>query len=151
MKTIFDKNTRAQLISRIEKLNNENKGQWGKMNVYQMTKHLNKWNQWVLGIDNNIPYKHAFLGKLIGKMVLKSNTKNDKPMGKGAPAGSTFTIKEKSGDFEKQKQKLVELTEHYGHYNNPSFIHDFFGKMSEEQIGIFAYKHYDHHLRQFGA
>jgi len=151
MKTIFDKNTRAQLISRIEKLNNENEGLWGKMNVYQMTKHLNTWNQWVLGIDNNMPYKQGFLGKLIGKMVLKSNTKNDKPMGKGAPAGSNFTIKEKSGDLEKQKRRLVELTEHYGHYDNPDFIHNFFGKMSEEQIGIFAYKHYDHHLRQFGV
>ncbi|MBU3024743.1 DUF1569 domain-containing protein [Zobellia galactanivorans] len=151
MKTIFDTNARAQLIGRIEKLNNENEGQWGKMNVYQMTKHLNIWNQWVLGINKEMPYRQSFLGKLIGKMVLRSNTKNDKPMGKGAPAGSNFTIKEKSGDFEKEKRTLIELTEHYGHYDNPDFIHDFFGKMTKEQIGVFAYKHYDHHLRQFGV
>ena len=151
MKTIFDKNTRVQLINRIDKLNNENEGQWGKMNVYQMIKHLNIWNQWVLGIDNNIPYKQDFLGKIIGKKVLKRNIKNDKPMGKGAPAGSNFTIKEKNGDIEKQKRKLVELTEHYGYYDNPEFIHNFFGIMSEEQIGVFSYKHYDHHLRQFGV
>lgn len=151
MKTIFDPNIKLQLIKRIEKINADSKAQWGKMNVYQMIKHLNIWNQWVLGIDNNIPYKQDFLGKIIGKMVLKANTKNDKPMGKGAPAGSNFTIKEKSGDFEKQKQNLFDLTEHYGRYCNPDFIHGFFGKMTKEQIGIFAYKHYDHHLRQFGV
>ncbi|WP_067151454.1 DUF1569 domain-containing protein [Pseudotamlana agarivorans] len=151
MKTIFDQDNRKQLINRIEQIDKDSEAQWGKMNVYQMIKHLNKWNQWVLGIDNNIPYKQDFVGKLIGKMVLKSNTKNDKRMGKGAPAGSNFTIKEKNGDFEKEKKTLIELTEQYGVYNNPSFIHGFFGKMTKEQIGIFAYKHYDHHLRQFGV
>lgn len=151
MKTIFEKSMRDELISRVNALSENNKAIWGKMNVYQMTKHLNIWNQWVLGIDNNIPYKQDLLGKLIGKMVLKSNTKNDKPMGKGAPAGSNFTIKEENGDFEKEKKTLIKLTEHYEHYNNPDFIHGFFGKMTEEQIGIFAYKHYDHHLRQFGV
>lgn len=58
----------------------------------------------MLGIDNDILYKQDFLGKLLGKMVLKSNTKNDKPMDKGAPAGSNFIIKEKNGDFEKEKR-----------------------------------------------
>src|SRR5690606_14019540 len=151
MKTIFEKSTRDQLIHRVNSLNENNKALWGKMNVYQMTKNLNIWNQCVLGINNEIPYKQRFPGKLIGKMVLRSNTKNDKPLGKNAPAGSDFTSKEKSGDFEREKKTLIELTEHYRHYDNPDFIHDFFGIMSEEQSGIFAYKHYDHHLRQFGV
>jgi hypothetical protein len=41
--------------------------------------------------------------------------------------------------------------EAYANYSNPGFVHDFFGKMTDEQIGIFAYKHADHHLRQFGV
>lgn len=151
MKTVFEKSTRDELINRINSLNENNKAIWGKMNVYQMTKHCVIWHQWVLGLDNEIKYKHSFLGKLIGKMILKSNTKNDKPLGKNAPAGSDFIVKEKSGDLEKQKRTLAKLTEHYGHYDNPDFIHDFFGKMTKEQIGIFAYKHSDHHLRQFGV
>ena len=151
MKTVFEKSTRDELISRINSLNDNKKALWGKMNVYQMTKHCVIWHQWVLGIDNTIEYKQSFLGKLIGKMILKSNTKNDKPLGKNAPAGSDFTVKEKSGDFEKKKKTLVKLIEHYGHYDNADFIHGFFGKMTIEQIGIFAYKHSDHHLRQFGV
>jgi hypothetical protein len=105
----------------------------------------------VLDVDNNIEYKQTFIGKLFGKMVLKSNTKNDKPLGKNTPAGSDFIVKEKSGDVEKQKKTLIELIERYEQFNNSNFIHDFFGNMTKEQIGIFAYKHSDHHLRQFGV
>lgn len=151
MKTVFEKSTRDELINRINSLTEKKTALWGKMNVYQMTKHCNIWHQWVLGIDNKIEYKQNFMGKLIGKRILKSNTKNDKPLGKNAPAGSDFTVKEKSGNLEKQKMTLVKLIEHYGHYDNPNFIHDFFGKMTKEQIGIFSYKHTDHHLRQFGV
>ncbi|WP_282163228.1 DUF1569 domain-containing protein [Ulvibacterium marinum] len=151
MKTIFDKGTRDEIIERTNNLHSESKALWGKMTAYQMTKHCIIWNQWVLGIDNKIEYKQNFLGKLIGKMVLKSNTKNDKPLGINAPAGSDFIVKEENGDLEKQKKTLIELLERYENYDNPDFIHDFFGKMTKEQIGIFAYKHSDHHLRQFGV
>ncbi|WP_273566406.1 DUF1569 domain-containing protein [Maribacter halichondriae] len=151
MKTIFDKDTRDGLIERTNQLDSESKALWGKMNVYQMTKHSIIWNQWVLGVDNKIEYKQSFLGKLFGKIVLKSSTKNDKPLGKNEPAGSDFTVKEKSGDVEKQKHTLIELIEQYENYDNPDFIHDFFGKMTKDEIGIFAYKHSDHHLRQFGV
>ncbi len=151
MKTIFDKNIRDGLIERTNQLDSESKALWGKMNVHQMTKHCIIWNQWVLGVDNKIDYRQNFLGKLIGKMVLKSTTKNDKPLGKNAPAGSDFTIKEKSGDIEEQKKTLIELIEQYENYDNPDFIHDFFGKMTKDEIGILAYKHSDHHLRQFGV
>ena len=151
MKTIFDKRVRDGLIERTNQLDSESKALWGKMNVNQMTKHCIIWNQWVLDVDNNIEYKQTFIGKLFGKMVLKSNTKNDKPLGKNTPAGSDFIVKEKSGDVEKQKKTLIELIERYEQYNNSNFIHDFFGNMTTEQIGIFAYKHSDHHLRQFGV
>lgn len=50
-----------------------------------------------------------------------------------------------------EKEEWRELTKAYGAYNNPKFVHDFFGRMTLEQIGILVYKHCDHHLRQFGA
>lgn len=151
MKTVFDATTIQELVQRIGSLSENSKGRWGKMNVYQMTKHFNLWNQWMLGIDNKVRYKQSLLGKIIGKMMLVSNTKDDKTFGKNIPAGKAFTITESSGDFEKQKRRWIELTEKYGSFNNPDFIHDLFGKMTKEQIGIFVYKHYDHHLRQFGV
>jgi len=150
MKTIFDKATRDELINRINTLNENSTAQWGKMNIYQMVKHNALWNEWVLGKNNPI-YRQGFLGLIFGKMALKSFVKDDKPMKKNMPAGRDFTIKEKHGNVETQKKIWMDLIAEYEHFFNPDFIHDFFGKMTKEQIGILAYKHTDHHLRQFNA
>jgi hypothetical protein len=120
------------------------------MNVYEMTRHCAIWNEWVLG-KNDIPNKQGLLGKIFGKMALKSNTKDDKPLGKGMPAGSAFTVKQKEGDLATQKKILVDLIADFENFSDEQFMHDFFGKMTKEQIGIFAYKHSDHHLRQFNV
>jgi hypothetical protein len=95
MKTIFDKSTRDKLIVRINVLNHDSKAQWGKMNVCQMTKHMNIWNEWVLG-KNGPVYKQEFIGKILGKMMLKKHTIDETPMSKGMPAGKGFTVKEKA-------------------------------------------------------
>jgi len=150
MKQIFDRSTRDELIERINLLNENSNALWGKMNVYQMTKHSTIWNEWVLG-KSQLTYKQELLGKVFGKMALKSNTKDEKPLSKNMPAGKGFTVKEKEGDVKLQKAIWIDLIKEYDHFSNPDFIHDFFGKMTLEQIGIFAYKHNDHHLRQFGV
>ncbi|RPD39953.1 DUF1569 domain-containing protein [Chitinophaga barathri] len=150
MKTIFDKAVRDELTNRINSLGESSQAQWGKMNVYQMIKHCNTWNAWVQGKQHS-DLRQEFLGKIFGKMALKSNTRDDTPMKKGMPAGKAFTIKEKAGDVAVQRDILKGLIADYAHFSNEGFIHDFFGKMTKEQIGVFAYKHVDHHLRQFGV
>ena len=150
MKTIFDQSTRDELTDRIKSLNENSKSLWGKMNVVQMSKHCTLWNNWVLG-KGNLVYKQEFLGKIFGRMALKTNTKDDKPIGKNMPAGKTFTIKEKEGNLKVESLNWTEQIKIYENFSNDNFIHDFFGKMTKEQIGIFAYKHNDHHLRQFNV
>lgn len=150
MKTIFDNTAGQELISRVNALTEKNTAQWGKMNVYQMAKHCTIWNNWILG-TNNPTYKQEFLGKIFGKMALKGMVKDDRPMKKNMPAGRGFTIKERDGAIEPQKKIWIEQIAAYEHFSNPGFIHDFFGKMKVEEIGILTYKHFDHHLRQFGV
>ncbi len=149
MKSIFDKTTRDELLGRINSLNKDCTAQWGKMNVYQMVKHCSTWDEWVLG-KNNPVYRQEFLGRIFGKLALNSNVKDDKPIKKNMPAGK-LAVKEKHGDVEEQKKFWIEMITAYGQFSNPGFIHDFFGRMTTEQIGIFAYKHADHHLRQFNV
>ena len=149
MKTVFDPSTRNELIERIRSIGANSRRNWGKMNVYQMAKHCTIWDEWVQGTQTE-DYRQDFLGKIFGRWALKSNTRNEKPLPKNTPTGKRFTVKDE-GDVEKQKQRWIEGVQAYGQFSNPTFIHDFFGKMTEEQIGIFAYKHADHHLRQFGA
>lgn len=150
MKTIFDAATREALIQRISLLNENNPQQWGKMNLFQMLKHCSEWDAWILG-ENPYNYKQAFLGLIFGKMALRKMIRDEKPFSRNIPTSTPFKVKEKHGDVEALKAKWIALIGNYANYSNPGFIHDFFGKMTTEQIGILAYKHTDHHLRQFNA
>jgi hypothetical protein len=50
-----------------------------------------------------------------------------------------------------EKKKWIGLIDEYTEFSNPDFIHPFAGKMTEKQIGRLAYKHADHHMRQFNC
>ncbi|WP_116106361.1 DUF1569 domain-containing protein [Lewinella sp. IMCC34191] len=151
MTTIFDAATREALISRIQALDPLATPLWGKMKVFHMTVHCLIWNRWILGVDNPISYRHDLLGKIFGRRALRYFTRDDRPIGKNIPTGKAFLVKEIHGELAIKKQQLVETISGFTHFNNPADLHDFFGKMTKKQIGIFAYKHMDHHLRQFGV
>ena len=147
MKTIFDKSTRDELISRINKLDESSPIQWGKMSVYQMLKHCTLWEEMSHGRKK---YKRAFIGRLFGKVALKMLLKNEDPMSRNAPTIPELRVTG-TGDVAAEKRKWVALLEEYEHFSNADFVHPFFGKITKEQTGYLAYKHTDHHLRQFGS
>ena len=149
-KTIFETSIRDELIHRINLLNDSHKPIWGQMSVFQMLQHNTYWNGWILG-NNNHTYKQSFIGKVFGMIALKRMIKDEKPFDKNIPTSDQFKMKETNGDLEVEKLKWISLTKAYENYDNPDFIHDFFGKMTKEQVGILVFKHSDHHLRQFGA
>lgn len=148
MKTIFEQATRDELISRINSLNENNVAQWGQMNVYQMVKHCRMWEEMING---DIICKRSFIGRIFGRLALKSSVKDDRPMMKKAAASPEVIVTELSGDLAAEKKKWISLMEGHAYFSNLGFIHPFFGKMTKEQIGYFAYKHSDHHLRQFNS
>ncbi|MFC6999122.1 hypothetical protein [Rufibacter roseus] len=139
MKSIFDKSIREQLNERVERINQNNKAEWGEMNVFQMLKHNTYWNGWILGKDNHT-YKQTFMGKIFGKIALSKMIKDEKPFDKNIPTSEQFKAKELDGDVESEKLKWITLIQEYENYSNPSFVHDFFGKMTKEQISILVYK-----------
>lgn len=148
MKTIFDKATRVELINRINTLNENSKAQWGKMNIYQMLKHCILWQEMILGKKK---YKQTFVGRLFGKMILKGAVKDDAPMKHSTPTLPEFKNLEEHGDLGALKKQWITLIDQHEPFLNQDFVHPFFGKMTKEQIGIHAYKHVDHHLRQFNS
>lgn len=148
MKTIFDKTTRDELINRINTLTDNSTAQWGKMNIYQMLKHCTLWEEMILG---RVKCKRVFIGRLLGKMALKSSLKDDKPMMRNAVTSPELKVKETNGDIASEKAKWIALIEEHAHFSNPEFAHPFFGRMTKEQVGYHTYKHTDHHLRQFNS
>lgn len=148
MQTIFNPDTRKELIGRISLLKAEMKPEWGKMNVYQMVKHNTYWNAWILGTAGQV-YRQTLMGKIFGKFALQRMIKDEKPLDKNIPTSEQFKVKKEWGDLPSEIEKWICLIEEYAHFSNPEFVHDFLGKMTDEQIGILVYKHTDHHLRQF--
>ncbi|MFB9841003.1 DUF1569 domain-containing protein [Mucilaginibacter ginsenosidivorans] len=147
MKTVFEKTTRNELIRRINRLNENSARQWGKMNLYQMMKHCTLWDEMIFGEKQ---YKQMFLGRLFGKMALKNMLKDDKPVRRNSPTVPGFVVSG-NGDYRSEKAKWINLLSAYENFSNDAFVHPFFGKMTKEQVGQLAYKHIDHHLRQFNT
>lgn len=148
MKTMHHKNVREEVIARIQSLSTDSRAQWGKMNVYQMLKHCTLAEEMYLGKKK---YERKLLGYLFGQVALKSILNSNKPLGRNAPTGTAFIIKETSGDISVEKEKWISFVCEYENYSRPGIVHWFFGPMTKDQVGLFSYKHSDHHLRQFGA
>jgi hypothetical protein len=148
MKSIFDKTTRDELIARINTLDENSTAQWGKMNIYQMLKHCTLWEEMVL---DKVKFKRVFIGRFFGKMALKELIGDDRPVKRNIPTLPELKVKEAEGDIASEKKKWVTLIEENAKSPNPNFVHPFMGKMTIEQIGHLAYKHIDHHLRQFNG
>ena len=145
MKTVFDQSTREELVGRTSSLEASCRAQWGKMNIYQMLKHCRMWEEMIFGKQK---YKRQFLGFLFGKMVLKTLIKDEKPLKRNTPTITELKVTG-DGDVDSEKIKWIALIEQYDHLSTIECDHPFFGKINKEQIGILAYKHADHHLRQF--
>ena len=148
MKSVFEASTRQELTNRINSLHELSNRQWGKMNISQMLRHCTLHEEMMLG---KIKIKRVLPGLLFGRMFLKRVLKDDKPFGKNSPTSSLLKTPDEKGDIEQQKKEWINRIEKYPDYTNPSFVHPFFGPMTRDQIGFYAYKHADHHLRQFDA
>lgn len=150
MKSIFDNNAVAELSRRISKLDHTARSQWGKMDVGQMMRHCAENDRMLLGLKT---FKRLLIGRLIGKAVLRSNIADDAPLKKNSPTHPDLKINT-TLDPAVEKEAWLPLLEAYNKLDRnayDNFIHPFFGPMTREQVGIFAYKHIDHHLRQFNA
>ncbi|ULQ55897.1 DUF1569 domain-containing protein [Flavihumibacter rivuli] len=148
MHSIFQKDDREAIIHRIQSLNKYSKPKWGVMSVGQMLRHCSLCEDYYYGL---VPVKRSLLGRLIGRMVLNKIIKDDQAqLGRNAPTSATFIIRETVDDIESEKNRWINCILRYADYPFSSFRHWFFGPMSKEELGIFVYKHCDHHLRQFG-
>ena len=146
-RTVFDPSTRDELIARIGTLSEASRAGWGRMNVHQMLRHCVLFERMVLGKE---VYPRSLLGRLFGRLALRRILKDDAPLDRNIPGGDEL-IGTGHPDFETERAHWISHLEEYASFSNHAFVHPFFGRMNTEEIGIFVYKHNDHHLRQFGA
>lgn len=150
MKSIFNNEAKAELLNRLENLDDESSANWGKMNVNQMLVHCQKPIELALG-ESEVEKPNFLMGMLM-KLVAPS-LYNDKPWKEGLPTAKEFIIKDSAG-FDTVKQKLKSKIEQMSASKNhfePKKKHPYFGTFTADQWGKSAYKHLDHHFRQFGV
>ncbi|HQQ96645.1 MAG TPA: DinB family protein [Cyclobacteriaceae bacterium] len=148
MKTIYDLNTKQELIDRINLLSEHAASAWGKMNVAQMVHHCVLWEEMMLG---KITYDRQWVGRLFGKWLLKIEVKDDRPMRKNNPTIPALKPGSSPTDFARERHRWIQLLQEHDLTSNLEIVHPFFGKMTPVEVGYHVYKHTDHHLRQFNV
>lgn len=126
MKNLFDTDTHAAIINRLNTLTPNTQRQWGKMNVAQMLAHCKEAFTVPLS-DKKMP--RSILGILVGWMI-KSKLYNGDPWKRNLPTAPNFIIKDER-DFEKEKQELIAMINRFyqagpgnvGKFRIPCLVH----------------------------
>ncbi len=149
MKDIFNSAYLAELHARIDNLSPDSKALWGKMTAAQMLSHLQAPVEIGLG-DKKL--KQGLIGLLFGR-IAKKKLFSEKPFPRNLPTDPSF-IRRDTRDFETEKQKLKTLLNRFQSAGPDGITkgpHPFFGKLTTTEWGTSLWKHFDHHLRQFGV
>jgi len=147
VKNLFDPAVKEKIIERINRLTPESPRQWGKMDVSQMLAHLQQPLEVALGIRT---IKGSFFMNLI-LPLFKKTLWDEKPWKKGLPTDATYITTGELKEFVAEKAKLLELISRFQEKDVNLEKHPVFGRMNKEQWSKSAWKHIDHHLKQFGA
>lgn len=149
MKTLFNPMDRDALALRFAELEPGAQRRWGKMDSAQMLRHC------VIAMGDLLgerPVKQKFLGKLITPLI-RGQIFGDKPFRRDAPTDPVYVVSDPQ-DFEAERSRLATLIDRAvqrGPEKAEGVVHPFFGRLTGEQWGRLVYKHFDHHLRQFGV
>jgi hypothetical protein len=148
MDNLFEPTAADAVISRLDKIQPSSQPRWGKMNAAQMMAHCQATFEVYFGEKK---LKRGLTSILFGKIAKRKLFVN-KPWPKNLPTAKEFKIADHR-DMLHEKAKLVQLIKRFSSdgYTITETIHPFFGKMSSQEWALFAYKHLDHHLTQFGA
>jgi len=148
-RNLYDTETHREILARIAKLGPDTRPSWGVMTPGQMCAHCAE----VLEVSEGKAlvgtpwFVRAFRG-LIKRLVL-----SDRPYPRGSRTHPQY-VAPAGVEFEPQRDRLVVAVNAMfvaGREGAGRSVHPLFGRMSAEEKGWAAYKHLDHHLRQFGV
>ena len=137
------------IITRVQKLNPDSNHLWGEMNATEMLLHCNSCNKQILEEQrgNEKTSTKQFLLRILALYIAPNFKKGIKSEERHLTKG-----KINATEFEDQKQEFIRLINQFPlNKKDLTLTHPAFGNISTNQWGIAAYKHMDHHLRQFGV
>ena len=147
MKTLWDPRTREEVLTRIRQLTPERPAQWGRMSCPQMVVHVTDAFDLYMGVltstGKRTPLQYAPLKQAFVYLV---------PIPKNVPTAPEL-IARVPGDWNAELARLQRALSTFAaqHARTDWPLHPIFGRMSRRAYGVLAYRHTDHHLRQFGV
>ncbi len=148
MRTMFDDGVRREMIGRIRSLRPDSARRWGRMSAPQMIVHLTDQMSHTLGDHPVAPMKGPLRFPFVGHIVIYWL-----PWPKGRVKGPPEAFVTKPAEWKSDVDRLEKMLERLA-ARDPDGAwpeHAKFGKISGRDWGCFCYRHFDHHLRQFGA
>jgi len=147
MPTLRNEADRKKLAERLGRVTPQSKPRWGRFDAPRMMCHLGDALEEALGrravprrgpaLLRHFPMKHLAIYAI--------------PMPRSAKAPREL-LAEDPGDFEANRRRVLEGIEGVAAMTSGKAPNHFlFGKMTCEQWNCLAWKHIDHHLRQFGS
>ena len=137
------------LVGRLSKIAPDSPRQWGTMTAHQMLCHLSDSFLSVLG-DRAVEPRETFLSRTVVKWIAL-HTKLPWPHGVATTPENDQTIGgTKPIEFERDREKTLELLRRFVQPGTQYARHPGFGAMSRDEWMLWGYGHVDHHLRQFG-
>ena len=147
MRTLWDPAAHDEIATRINRLTPGSPARWGRMTCAQMVVHVTDAFALYLGELNSAgkrtplqypPLKHAFVYLI--------------PIPKNVPTAPELIARvpgEWSDEIAQLHRAMSSFASQRARQDWPA--HPIFGRLSCRAYGVLAYKHTDHHLRQFGV
>jgi hypothetical protein len=148
-KNILNKEVKDEIVIRIQQLKPSLQPLWGSMNVIEMMHHCREALRRTMMVNTD-DYKKTTLKQAIAKFYIL-NIASRFPKNAKAPALIDMRrIKPNLGSFDRERENLIERIQEFQQNRNKLIPnHPAFGRLTNNEWGIFTCMHLDHHLRQF--
>ena len=150
MNTVGNPRTLARLTDRVRQLTPDAPRRWGKMNIQQALSHVAGAMEWVLrGGDAQSNWNESY-SKLIKFVAFRVPL----PWPKGVPnPNDPASVDVPADEFDALRDRVLAGLEGMAAWevNERTPPHPAFGRLTTWEWQRWAWKHADHHLKQFGA
>ena len=148
MASLWQEAARRQLRERLAALRPDAPSRWGKMNGPQMLAHVNDALRMATGelpvAPRKLPVRFPPLKQLLIYVL---------PFPKGVPTARELLGRIDQAQFAQEAAAFPEMLERFASRpaDAPLPDHPAFGPLTRRAWGVLAYRHVDHHFRQFGV
>jgi hypothetical protein len=146
VKSLSDARARVELLERLERLTPDATPRWGRMTAPQMVAHLADWMLMASG-----ELKTAARSGVLRYPPFKQLAIYWLPFPRNVQTSPELLARKPSEWWAEQasvRERVQSFERLYA--ESPWPEHPVFGRMTPRAWSVFAYRHMDHHLRQFG-